>query len=338
MRKPFFKKSHDCWYVHHSGRMVRLGPDKAEAFRKYHELMLSDTVATCSPSETVASLLNTYLGWCEKNRSAQTYSWYRHFLSSFVRSVGVRLRIDALKPVHVTRWIENPDWNDTTRCHAVRAVKRAFNWAVKQERLTVSPIRNVERPTPRRREAFVTRSQFSIILTSVIDVCFRDYLTFLFETGCRPQEIRIIEAKHCDLPARRVVIPASQAKGKRFPRVIYFTDALAPLVARLCAVHPSGPIFRNSGGERWVKDAINCRLRRLRAKLKEHDTPVEGLCATAFRHGFATEALKNGVDPVTVSILMGHSDASQVARTYQHLAADPVFLANALLRTKGVGR
>jgi site-specific recombinase XerD len=114
--------------------MVRLGPDKPDAFRKYHELMASDAPRV-DMSETVVSLLNAYLNWCEKNRSEQTYTWYRHILSSFARSIGTRLRIDAIKPMHVTRWIENPEWNDTTRSHAVRAIKRVFNWAIKQERL-----------------------------------------------------------------------------------------------------------------------------------------------------------------------------------------------------------
>ena len=334
MRKPFFKKSHQAWYVHHQGRLQRLGPDKAEAFRRYHELMLSDAPQV-DKSETVVSLLNAYLAWCEKNRAPLTYEFYRKMLSSFARSIGTQLRIDAIKPVHVTRWVENPNWNDTTRADAVRCVKRVFNWAIKQERLTVNPIRNVERPTPRRREAFVSRAQFLLIMEAASDECFREYLTFLYETGARPQEMPVIEAKHCDLNALRVVIPASQAKGKRFPRVIYFTKELAPMITRRCQEFPNGPLFRNRHGHPWDKCSINCRMRRLRAKLKKQGTPMDGLCATAFRHGFATEALKNGVDPVTVSILMGHSDASQVARTYQHLAADPVFLAKALERTKG---
>ncbi len=37
--KPFFKKSHRCWYVELDGKQVRLGPDEAAAHKRYHELM-----------------------------------------------------------------------------------------------------------------------------------------------------------------------------------------------------------------------------------------------------------------------------------------------------------
>ncbi|MEZ6064055.1 MAG: tyrosine-type recombinase/integrase [Planctomycetaceae bacterium] len=334
MRKPFFKKSHKSWYVHHQGRMQKLGPDKDEAFRRYHELMADD--APVSDGDRVATLANAYLEWCQKNRSAQTYDFYQKFISSFIRSTGVKLLIGNLKPFHVTNWLDSQKrWNDTTKHNAVRAVKRVFNWAVRDGRLQKSPLLTVERPTPRRREVFVSVDQFELILKQVADQQFRDYLQFLSETGARPQEAKLVEARHCELDAARIVLPASDAKGKRFPRVIYLTEAACRLVARICQEQPDGPLLRNMDGNPWTKDSVNCRFRRLRARLEKAETPIPGLCATAVRHGFATTALKNGVDPVTVSILMGHADASQVAKTYQHLAVDSEFLRNSIAKARG---
>lgn len=43
----------------------------------------------------------------------------------------------------------------------------------------------------------------------------------------------------------------------------------------------------------------------------------------SLRHSWATNALKKGVDALTVAILMGHKDPSQLARTYQHLGHNP---------------
>ncbi len=42
----------------------------------------------------------------------------------------------------------------------------------------------------------------------------------------------------------------------------------------------------------------------------------------ALRHSFATNALKRGVDSLTVAILLGHKDPSTLARVYQHLNQD----------------
>jgi integrase len=43
----------------------------------------------------------------------------------------------------------------------------------------------------------------------------------------------------------------------------------------------------------------------------------------ALRHSWATNALKNNVDSLTVAILMGHRDPSMLARVYQHLSHSP---------------
>lgn len=333
MRKPFFKKSHGAWYVYHQGKMVRLDEDKEQAFLKYHELKASN--APASSGDSVASLLNSYLEWCKKNRSERTYDWYRYLLSSFAKSIGARLQIGSLKPLHVTQWLDNEEWNPTTQYNAVRAVKRAFNWAIKEGRLATNPLRAVERPAPNRRETFLTRSQFNLIFKYASDIHFRDYLTFLFETGSRPQEIKLIEAKHCDLETQRIVLPASRAKGKKHARVIYLTEPTLEIVSRLVNQFPIGKIFRNSDGQPWNKNSVNCRFRRIRTKLEKAGKPIEGLCATSLRHIFAREALKNGVDPISVSLLMGHADASQVAKTYQHLSADPEFLIAALKKANG---
>lgn len=49
-------------------------------------------------------------------------------------------------------------------------------------------------------------------------------------------------------------------------------------------------------------------------------------CLYAIRHSWATHALERGVDSVTVAVLMGHADASMLARVYQHLTQNPRFL------------
>ncbi len=43
----------------------------------------------------------------------------------------------------------------------------------------------------------------------------------------------------------------------------------------------------------------------------------------ALRHSWATHALKRGIDPLTVALLMGHKDPSMLARVYQRLSHSP---------------
>lgn len=67
---------------------------------------------------------------------------------------------------------------------------------------------------------------------------------------------------------------------------------------------------------------VRCRFRRLREKVGK------SFCAYHLRHTFATDALQK-LDPITVASLMGHSDASTLARNYQHLAKLPEYMLEA---------
>lgn len=78
-----------------------------------------------------------------------------------------------------------------------------------------------------------------------------------------------------------------------------------------------GPIFRNKAGRPWVKDAIGCRFKRLTKQLGKQ------YCLYNFRHTFATRKMQEGLDPLTVAELLGHSDPSMLATVYQHLSHDP---------------
>ena len=55
----------------------------------------------------------------------------------------------------------------------------------------------------------------------------------------------------------------------------------------------------------------------------------------ALRHSWATNALKRGVDPLTVALLMGHKDPSMLARVYQHLSHSPDHMRDQARRATG---
>ena len=75
-------------------------------------------------------------------------------------------------------------------------------------------------------------------------------------------------------------------------------------------------------------------LQESRRKLKERQarTATPKFSLYALRHAWATRALRSGVDPLTVAILMGHSDPSMLAKVYQHLALAPEHLQGQLKR------
>ena len=55
----------------------------------------------------------------------------------------------------------------------------------------------------------------------------------------------------------------------------------------------------------------------------------------AFRKGYATEGLKNGMDTITLANLMGHVNGAMLSRIYAKVQQDPEFMAEAARRAKG---
>jgi integrase len=263
--KPFFRASRHLWYVQMDGKQVNLGPDRDEAFRRYHELMGRPREEPRPVSgESALVVLEAFLDWCEKHRAPRTYDWYREYLESFARTLPRDLTIVQLRPIHVQRWVDaQPGWQ-TGKRGAIIAVQRAFNWAAKMGLIESNPVRHVEKPRAGRRDLVITPDEFAWILSQVKDEPFRDLLTVCWETGCRPQEAIIVGARHVDLEGGRWVFPPEEAKGKRAHRVVYLTDKALEITRRLMGKWPEGALLRNIDGRPWHPYALNCRFGRLR--------------------------------------------------------------------------
>ena len=54
----------------------------------------------------------------------------------------------------------------------------------------------------------------------------------------------------------------------------------------------------------------------------------------AFRKGFATEALKAGVDVIGLAHLMGHRDPSMLSRVYVRVQQDPEYMGELARKAK----
>ncbi len=333
--EPFWRSERNCWFVQIGKRQHRLSPDEAEAWRLYHELMArppeerpADTAT--APPTLVVEILDAFLDWASRNKAARTYAWYRENIQPFVDRIPATLAVAELKPYHVTRAMADfPHWSNNTKGDFIGAIKRAFNWAADEELIERSPLARMKKHAREAREMAVSPSEYAQVVAKVREPNFRDLIELSWETGARPQELRKIEARFVDLDNSRIVFPPTQAKGKKYHRVIYLTRRAREIVARLAEAHASGPILLNSEGSPWTKDAINCAFCRLEKKVgkKYH--------LGAFRKGFATEALKAGVDTVTLAHLMGHRDPSMVSRVYGHVQQDPEHMAAAANRAKG---
>ena len=118
MRKPFYRRFNDSWYVHlEDGRQVRLARgrgNKREAEQRYVELMadLAKAAPPESPDAVVASLCEAFLDHYQRHTKPATYHFYREFLT--LPSGASELRAgrhlcDRRRPAMLPRRVRRPD-------------------------------------------------------------------------------------------------------------------------------------------------------------------------------------------------------------------------------------
>lgn len=172
----------------------------------------------------------------------------------------------------------------------------------------------IKKPARKRREIVYTPEQWEQIKAEASGAIV-PLLDFLWTTGCRPREARLLETRH--IHGDLVIFPPDESKGERDSRVSFLPAPAKKILDPL--MNQSGPLFLNIRGNPWTKDAIKGRLTRISKKVGFR------VIAYGARHSYATNALIRSVDPVSLSHLMGHKDTRMI-NNYAHLSQNHAFL------------
>lgn len=329
--KVWFRKDIGWWMVTLSGKKIRLvagRENKKLAEQKFHELAAVRRRAPESPTAKVADVIEAFLAWVKVHRSPETvrnYVWYGQL---FAEHAGFLLASD-LKPIHVTRFVDEHKWKGTTERNARRSVYRVFSWAAEEGVLPRNPLHGMKCPGAATRQRIMTPAEFRILVRHSRPE-FRRFLYALQQTGARPKEVRTLtwEQVRGD---RWVLDQHKTAYKARKPRVIYLTAPMKKLMAvlRRRAKPSDTHVFLNGRGKPWSDTAIKQRVQRLKNnKLGLADD----VSLYLLRHAFGTNAVINGVDVATVATLMGHASLDMVSRVYVHLADQHQHLEDAVVR------
>jgi hypothetical protein len=133
--EPFFRTARNAWYIQIGSRQIKLGPDKEEAFRKYHQLMAApqEIPAPATTSTLVVFVVDGFLEFVQKNLAADTYRWYADRLNEFCRFIAPTLKVKELRPFHAQQWIDaRDDLSSGSKRNMCRTIMRAMNWAEAQ--------------------------------------------------------------------------------------------------------------------------------------------------------------------------------------------------------------
>ncbi len=320
--QKYWKGPHNCWYcriVHPNGKpqdkRLERDPQAAEE-RRWEIIKEIRDLGRPDLDYTVDGLIQLFLTHVEKNNPKATYRWYKNFLKSFGESIGPRLRVRELKLHHVQNWLTKKypqKGNPNTRHNAIACLKRLFNWAIRDMGyFDRNPLNGLKKPQRTRRDGCPSKEQWAEVLAHYgPEDAIYDFLDFMLATGCRPQEVRVIEARHIDYDARLVRFADGEIPGKKFGRDVEVPERMVAVLKKHALAHPTGPIFRNEDGNPWKHDSLNCRLQRVKKKF-----PGFRFTWYSGRHTKATDLLENGASTGAVASLLGHRDPTVVLKFY----------------------
>lgn len=331
------------------------GPTFLAALDAFKRIIRESTVGVAKDNNTVVTIIGRYLQWLEPRRKKRTYEIQKSNLERFCKfsDEGSRrfgeLKISELLPHHAERFcnfMRTPRWNPHSKkmvrwtSAAVRcfltSLMTALNWAAgpKQNLITENPIKGVEMPGRKSRGAeFLVSPETHKTALAAAGEDLRQLLIVCENTGCRPGELFMAEARHFDAQLGALIFrgQAHLAEGenghktsnKDKDRIIILTGEALELVKRLVEKHPTGPIFRTikqrgcAGNKEWNTYNTYRRIRTLRRKIGLPRTFV----LYSYRHTYATAWLKAGRSIDDLAALLGNTPAV-IRRNYSHLCDD----------------
>lgn len=325
---PWFRTSHRCWYVWHEGKQVRLHPDEKEALRLWH-LLEAGAWRPADKGPALAAVIDDYLKHCAGRVRPASMEVKRFALSRLRDSLG-ETPAGSLDPASADSFLGSfPRWGKTTRYLVGCQIKACLRWADRTGRVGRFPLEGWEIPrAPSRGAELAIGAEVHARLLDAASPYLKDILTGLRETGCRPSELFSVTAD--DFSAGCWVLAEHKTSARRpGKRVIHLSHVAAALTERLAAIHPSGPLFRNSKGGPLNNRVLRTALERLSKR-----RGVPHVIPYAYRHTFATDLLAAGVPDATVAELMGHSGTKILHQHYSHLCARQRHLKESLGRAR----
>jgi site-specific recombinase XerD len=290
-----------------------------------------------------ASLLAGYLGYCRDELLFTPWSlrqqyYHLRYVQRWFRAEGLAFPdVDGPRTLRAFLDFQRAERGNSLiqLRHYLDTFRRLFAWLLHQGVIPTDPTATISLRTPPIRNVrdVLGRSELLRLLQAARDdrdeapprfhlARTRDaaLIGLLAGTGCRLAEALALTRAHIDLNAGFVFLPGKgDLRYAVKERVVPMID---PLIRgdlerwlSLVPLPPDTPVFTTPSGQIVEPHSVQERLRRLArsAGISRRVTP-HGLRAT-----FASLLVANGIDPVALQQLMGHSRLSTTLTLYARL-------------------
>jgi integrase/recombinase XerD len=212
----------------------------------------------------------------------------------------------------IAQYAHLSDWTIFTYARCIRTLLR-FWYAEKymSEPITVTMPRIRQRRLP-----FLTADQVHHVLR-FCTIRERAIILFLVDSGLRRQELINLNREDIDLKTGAVHVIQGKGRKDRLAVVGATTRrAVLKLWVSQLDQRPESPAFQTKTGTRFAQAGLCSMMDRLSARCGVHVSPH------ILRRTFATLALQNGIDLVSLQSLLGHNNIETTRRYIQWLDDD----------------
>lgn len=328
--KVWKRKDTGWYYAKVGGKKVRLSLDRAAAERMMFELLAEHAKKDPEPKAagtfpTFRKVCDLFLDHSERVNKPNTFRMHKVYLQSACDRFGKK-RVNDLKVHHVTAWLAETGWGESTECSGKGAVLAVLNWAVEQGYISSHPLKKLKRGSHKRRERVFTAEELRKI-REFVKPDFGDFLRALELTGARPfSELARVTAEMVDWADETIAFGEHKNEKKGKTRTIYLVPEMVALLKRLAEKHPTGLLFRNSRGKVWTSHDATRRLHYATGKLGIPKGTVY-----AVRHHVITRGLEKGLNANVIAELVGNSPVT-ISRHYDHLSKRKAAMKEAALK------
>lgn len=322
-----------------------------EAYRRYR-----NTGAT-GEALTVADASKRYLAWYRENRNA--YRETEHALRVHILPELGSRKIATLAAPQIREWLEKlaaqparlrtgkfataqkhrkkPQSADEKRARRASAnrvltiLKALLNRAFHDGLVSDDSAWRQVKPFPKVDEArirFLNDAE-GMRLTNACSPDFRQLVAAALLTGARYGELTPMQAQDVNLSTSQIYI--ARSKSGRPRHVPLNPEGIALFRELITGKSSDALLFTKSDGTKWGKNhqvrplENACKIAKISPQLAFHE----------LRHTYASYLAQAGVDLLTISKLLGHSDTRMTSKYYAHLIDKT--LANAVTKLPSFG-
>jgi len=279
-----------------------------------------------------------FLNAAARGLSERTLQDYANTINKFIPFVGENTPISFVTTRHVTEFLASlTDLSNKTLLNYHTGLSAMWKWAVGEKLTAENIVRVITPPKPEIRKITpFTENELKLMLGALeksrpytrrgkklSDHSIpggdrnRAIILLLLDTGVRASELCEMTVQQVDNRNQRILV---MGKGSK-ERLVQFSTRTGQAIWRYLASRPKAgptdPLFTTIDGHPFDRNNLRHAMDHIGLRAK-----IDDVHPHRFRHTFAIQFLRNGGDPFTLQVLLGHSTMEMVKRYLSLAQAD----------------